>query len=444
MSGPLFEVNVIMEFDQVQKNWNEFGKKDPLWAILTRPEAKNNKWDIQEFFRTGDEEITYIMQYADSLDTSLARQKALDFGCGVGRLTQSLCRYFDQCYGVDIAPSMIELAEKYNRYGNKCSYYVNEAKDLSLFEDNSFDFIYSNIVLQHMKPEYSKNYIKEFLRVLAVDGLLIFQLPSEPAPIQAGLAPDQSAITEPLPDSAFKADITLQEPFTTVEPGSPITITVKVKNSSDITWPMGGSDGQYYQIRLGNHWLKQGELLVKDDARASLLKDLKPMEEVDLNLTVTTPMQPGSYFLEPDMVQEGVAWFKDKGSKTTKVCIQVEGSCDAIKTDPDSELMMPIMEMYGVNKDVVSELITSCNGELVDIQEDHSAGPSWLSFRYCVRKSSGPTQAQLQQTQAQLQQTQVALEQAQGTITAMESSKFWKLRTTWFRLKKLIGMAGDE
>jgi SAM-dependent methyltransferase len=41
------------------------------------------------------------------------------------------------------------------------------------------NFICSYIVLQHVRPRYAKQYIKEFLRVLAPQGLLVFQLPSE-------------------------------------------------------------------------------------------------------------------------------------------------------------------------------------------------------------------------------------------------------------------------
>lgn len=40
------------------------------------------------------------------------------------------------------------------------------------------------------------------------------------------------------------------------------------------------------------------------------------------------------------------------------------------------------------------------------------------------------------QLQSQILQTQTALEQAQQEITAMHTSKFWKLRTQWFKLKQ--------
>lgn len=168
-----------MELKKLQGNWNAFAQRDAFWAILTDPAKKGNKWRADEFFETGVSEINEIMKYIELIGISMPYRKALDFGCGVGRLTQALPQYFDQVCGVDISPSMIKLAEKYNRYSSKCKYYLNEADNLRLFDDNSFDFIYTNIVLQHIEPSYSKNYIKDFLRVLAPHGLLIFQLPSE-------------------------------------------------------------------------------------------------------------------------------------------------------------------------------------------------------------------------------------------------------------------------
>jgi SAM-dependent methyltransferase len=48
-----------------------------------------------------------------------------------------------------------------------------------MFADCSMDFVCTNIVLQHMEPRYARAYLKEFLRVLAPGGLVIFQLPSE-------------------------------------------------------------------------------------------------------------------------------------------------------------------------------------------------------------------------------------------------------------------------
>ena len=95
------------------KNWNKFGRTDPLWAIMTHPDKKGNKWEREEFFETGVKEIENIMKDIQSLDIHFQTNRALDFGCGIGRLTQALAIYFEEVYGIDIAPSMIKLAKEY-------------------------------------------------------------------------------------------------------------------------------------------------------------------------------------------------------------------------------------------------------------------------------------------------------------------------------------------
>lgn len=168
-----------MEIQKLKENWNEWGKKDPLWGVLTWSNKKNNQWEPVEFFKTGELEINNVFDYLKLKKVSVNNGKALDFGCGVGRLTQALASEFDQVIGVDIAPSMIDKAKDYNKVGERCRYVLNDTDNLALFEDNVFDFVYSNIVLQHMEPRYSKKYLQEFIRVLKKGGVAIFQIPSE-------------------------------------------------------------------------------------------------------------------------------------------------------------------------------------------------------------------------------------------------------------------------
>src|SRR5215471_11410746 len=168
-----------MEFSELRQHWNTFGKEDPLWAILTRDDARHQRWDVVEFFATGVTEIGTLMKRLEALGLPRMRRRALDFGCGVGRLTQALCGHFEEIVGVDIAPSMIRLAKAHNRHGRHCRYRVNKTADLRSFGDDHFDLIYSNLVLQHMRPDFARAYIQEFVRVVAPDGLVVFGLPSE-------------------------------------------------------------------------------------------------------------------------------------------------------------------------------------------------------------------------------------------------------------------------
>jgi ubiquinone/menaquinone biosynthesis C-methylase UbiE len=160
----------------LESSWNKLGQKDPLWAISTDPSKKNNKWDLDDFFNSGIREIDALMEYIEGLQIPIRTKKALDFGCGVGRLTQALASYFDVVEGIDIAPSMVELARKLNRYGDRCKYHVNPNIDLYLYDDEVFDLIYTSYVLQHIRTDYSKKYIKELLRILAPDGILVFSM----------------------------------------------------------------------------------------------------------------------------------------------------------------------------------------------------------------------------------------------------------------------------
>lgn len=166
------------DFDKT--SWEYFGKNDPLWAVLTNNNNIGGKWDVKEFFQSGVIEIDAIMMYLSSLKIELDfNSNALDLGCGVGRLSQALAKYFTHIDAVDISSTMIENANKYNNKLN-CSFHLICNNDLSLFDDNSFSFIYSNITLQHMDTHKSCKYITEFIRVLKPGGILLFQLPSHP------------------------------------------------------------------------------------------------------------------------------------------------------------------------------------------------------------------------------------------------------------------------
>ena len=94
---------------------------------------------------------------------------------------------------------MIELAREHNRKGSRCEYLCNPAGDLSHFADGSIDMVYSWIVLQHMRPDDAQRYMREFLRVLAPGGLLLFQYPSRPISLRVRVARWTGLLSRPRP-----------------------------------------------------------------------------------------------------------------------------------------------------------------------------------------------------------------------------------------------------
>lgn len=135
-----------------------------------------------------------------------------------------------------------------------------------------------------------------------------------------------SAVTAtPLPESAYKAAITLVNPAPqTLHAGEPTSLKVKVKNMGNIAWP-ALTPGAKYRVTLGNHWLdKNGKTVIGDDGRAELPHDLKPGEEAELSLRVTAPKTAGAYILELDLVHEALTWFTAHGSQIVKTDITVQ------------------------------------------------------------------------------------------------------------------------
>jgi SAM-dependent methyltransferase len=145
-----------------------------MWAVLTY----RQEWDEQEFFATGEDEIAEVLAYTESLGLDVGGGDALDFGCGLGRLTRALSDRFEQVVGIDISSAMVARAEELNGDRRGCRFVVNKHPDLRDFDSESFDFVYSNITLQHMPWEAASGYLRDFVRVLRPHGVLVFQLPA--------------------------------------------------------------------------------------------------------------------------------------------------------------------------------------------------------------------------------------------------------------------------
>src|SRR3954469_20911993 len=104
---------------EVQRNWEILAQTDPMWAALMDPEKENGGWDAADFFAAGEAEIQTVVDHLSGLGLHPAfTGEALDFGCGIGRLTQALARRFSSSWGVDISPTMISLARQANNLPN--------------------------------------------------------------------------------------------------------------------------------------------------------------------------------------------------------------------------------------------------------------------------------------------------------------------------------------
>lgn len=117
----------------------------------------------------------------DTIKPEYKNKIGLDFGCGCGRNVINLVNRFKRMDGVDISPELIKTCivnlANMNYDNKKIAFYSCDGVSLNIFDNNTYDFIMSTIVLQHICVYSIRyNYLSEFFRILNTGGLLSFQM----------------------------------------------------------------------------------------------------------------------------------------------------------------------------------------------------------------------------------------------------------------------------
>lgn len=360
-----------MKINDLTRNWETFGRDDPLWAILSDPDKKGGRWDVDDFFASGERQVTELLGLLDDLQVGLRRDTALDFGCGVGRLTRGLGGHFTEAVGVDVAVPMIEKARALNAGHSSCRFVVNQRPDLCCFRDGSFDFVLSYIVLQHMRPEMAHAYLAELARVTRRGGVLLLQIPSVPV----GLAP-----AEPLPAEACRTRFRVPEMADPVPAGEVFPVVVGLANRSDCDWLPNVEN----PLNVGTRWKDtHGRMVRGDDARSAVPLPLPSGQEREVVLLCTAPHEPGDYLMEIDVVQECVRWFSDLGQTPAQIPITVVGCTSA----PTEDQRLATMEMHGIPIRDVTLTLHDAGADVREVLPDRSSGAFWRSHFYVAIKS---------------------------------------------------------
>ena len=158
---------------RMREDWNSRAREDAGYYVA----FGRRDQDDAGFFATATEVI-------NSLEWELRRVpaverggwKALEIGCGPGRLMRPMARYFAEIHGVDVSDEMIARAKEKLADIPNAFPHATDGASLSLFPDESFEFLYSYAVFQHIPSrEVVYHYLREIHRVLKVGGLARLQ-----------------------------------------------------------------------------------------------------------------------------------------------------------------------------------------------------------------------------------------------------------------------------
>jgi ubiquinone/menaquinone biosynthesis C-methylase UbiE len=164
----------------MRRDWDARAKSNARHYAAT----SKTEWSDDDFFASGAAEVREIVEKdlaAISNGRSPSDMRALEIGCGAGRMTASLSRVFGHVDAVDVSPEMVDQARTALRNYANVQLYVNNGLDLSMFPNDRFHFAISVVVFQHIpRRDVVENYIKETHRVLCPGSLFKFQLQGYP------------------------------------------------------------------------------------------------------------------------------------------------------------------------------------------------------------------------------------------------------------------------
>ena len=156
--------------------WEWFGENQPYFGVLVDPKYRHEQLDEQakrDFFDTGKAHVEFVLQtIKEHFDNNFTIKRALDFGCGVGRLTIPLSTACEQVVGIDASRSMLQEATKNAKeMGAENIEFFLADDNFSTLGGQSFDFINSFIVFQHIPLQRGYHLLRRLLSLLREDGI---------------------------------------------------------------------------------------------------------------------------------------------------------------------------------------------------------------------------------------------------------------------------------
>lgn len=134
------------------RQWEKWGREDPYFAVLSEPRFRAGCIDRhrEDFFLSGQAFIDDVLRRYQEAFGELPRDRVLDHGCGVGRLTLPLAERFSSVVALDVSPAMLAEARANADVRQITNVRFHLADDALSGADGAFDFVVSHLVLQHV------------------------------------------------------------------------------------------------------------------------------------------------------------------------------------------------------------------------------------------------------------------------------------------------------
>jgi len=165
--------------------WDERAEEDAFFFVDNR--LQYGRPDLERFWSDGAQDLRRLL---DAVGAELRpSDRALEIGCGVGRLTRALSPQVESVCALDVSERMLELAREHNGELRNVEWLLGDGRTLAGVASQSVDACISHVVFQHIpEPEVTLGYVREIGRVLRPGGWAAFQISNDER-IHAGGSP---------------------------------------------------------------------------------------------------------------------------------------------------------------------------------------------------------------------------------------------------------------
>jgi len=168
-------------FAEVKRTWTYLGEVDPYWAVLSSDEFRGLRDGevLERFYASGADDMTLIKNTLKRNGIQLPENViVVEYGCGLGRATFHLAKYFREVVGIDISRPMLDVASsrmQANGIQNVTFKLIDAPEDIKI---PMCDLFFSLIVLQHSPPPIISLVVRNAIESLNPGGVALFQVPT--------------------------------------------------------------------------------------------------------------------------------------------------------------------------------------------------------------------------------------------------------------------------
>jgi SAM-dependent methyltransferase len=421
----------------------------------------------------------------------------LDFACGYGRFTRFLIQEMppEKVWVSDIYANAVKFQTEYLGVSG----IVSTGKPENYLIDRKFDCILANSFFSHMPERTFTSWLQNLYDLLTPNGILMFSVHDECLRAVGAEMPERGILFSPMSESqsldkeeygtTYVSEKFVREIVDKVSAGKAFVHRIEkgICRFQDLYVVTNELVRDFSELKLYHH--PEGYV----DVAAFTNKENLYLEGWAADLNLGGRIEDLQVLVNNQIVQRCEPFYNRPdvaGHFKTDVALQSGWNCYLPKNTvaPQDVLTVKAINNYGgewiLENSTVQSLLnqrqsqsllgsTQLKLKLVETQlaaakiewdqsqsklmiaetkleTSHAKLEESQNQLISVHSQLEQTQSQLVSLQMQLEKTEnmlinvnKKLEQSQSRVVAMESSKFWKLRSAWFQVRRLLGLAGE-